>query len=67
MPPIWLAGNIVGNLPITQQYLNPMLSVSELSSWSGRQGGSSSGFVINHIAYGDDPSKLYETNNGYVS
>jgi len=67
MPPIWLEGNIVGNLPITQQYLNPMLSVSELSSWSGRQGGSSSGFVINHIAYGSDPSKLYETNDGYLS
>lgn len=44
--------NNVYNLPITQQYLNPMLSYVLLQSWDGRSNGSLAGFVISSIAFG---------------
>lgn len=40
------------NLPITQKYLNPILSASLLSSWDDRLNNSVSGFVISSIAFG---------------
>lgn len=40
------------NLPITQQYINPILSESLLAYWDNRSGSSTSGFVISSIAFG---------------
>lgn len=54
MPPFQYqsATNNVYNLPITQQYLNPMLSYTLLQSWDSRSNDSLEGFVISSIAFG---------------
>ena len=60
MPPVLLDdGSIYGAMAINGYYLNPMLSSVALSSWDERASGSSAGFSIKYIAFGDDPTKLF--------
>ena len=59
MPPFALddfgtidGGNNINIMPITQQYLNPMLSSSLMANWDDRKTGSATGFKISSIAFG---------------
>lgn len=62
MPPYLIESTQIqgGTMPINGYYLNPMLSTATLASWDQRAGGSSGGFTVNYIAYGNDPLTLFQ-------